>query len=98
MDGTELLNQMNAFGTECEIVWALRVYSDHRSRVTATTPLHRNSADQRMTRWGRNTTYSNHKSKTKKKKLLVSADHLINYCAKKLPHSIRPNRSILQKP
>lgn len=41
MDGTELLNQMNAFGTECEIVWTLRVYSDHRSRVTATKTLHK---------------------------------------------------------
>lgn len=45
MDGTELLNQMNAFETECETVWTLRVYSDHRSRATATKTLHKNSAD-----------------------------------------------------
>lgn len=71
MDGTELLNQMNAFGTECETVWALRVYSDLTLGVTATTTLHKNNADQRMTRWGRNTTCSNHKSKAKRSSYLV---------------------------
>lgn len=95
MDGTELLNQMKASGIECEIVCA---FSDHRLRGTGTTTLHRTSADQRMTNWGRNTAYSNHKSKAKKKHLLVSADHfLINYRANKTPHSISLNQSILVK-
>lgn len=53
MDGTELLIQMNALGTECKIVWALRVYSNHRLRVTPLQLCIINSADQRTTkRWG----------------------------------------------